>query len=226
MKVAAILAAAGAGRRLGAGRPKALVRVGSKTILRHAFDALAGAWDFEEYVVTAPPGGCAAIRRALGAHRRRLQVVDGGKTRAHSVHKALQSVSPGIDWVLIHDAARPLVSAQTVRGVLRAARRSGAALAAVPVSSTVKKAAQGVVLATVDRKSLVLAQTPQVFRKDLLLKRFEKLGDRAWKATDDAALFDGTHTRVCVVEDDPLNFKITTKGDLDLFRYYAGRAVR
>lgn len=221
MKVTAILAAAGAGRRLGAGKPKALVSVGGKTILRRAFEALDRAWPFEEFIVTAPPGKTRQIERALGRTPRTVRVVEGGATRALSVRRALDAVSDGSEWVLVHDAARPLVERETVRRTIRSAGRSGGAVAALPVSSTVKRARpDGSIERTVDRSGLYLAQTPQVFRKDLLDRRFAALGKKAAAATDDAALFDGTPVKVGIVEDSKRNFKVTSREDLNLLRFY------
>jgi 2-C-methyl-D-erythritol 4-phosphate cytidylyltransferase len=139
----------------------------------------------------------------------------------------LKALSGETGWVLIHDAARPLVARQTVRRTIRAAARTGGAIAALAVASTVKRARRdGTIAGTVDREGLYLAQTPQVFRRDLIEARFKTLGKKAAEATDDAALFDGTPLRVGLVADSARNFKITTREDLNLFRYFSAGGGR
>ena len=223
MRVAAIVPAAGKGRRLKTRQPKPFVPVLGSPLLIHTLRNLKKAFSFSEIILAANPAALKAIRRLLARHKiKGVRIVRGGKTRAESVRNALWNVSPACDWVLVHDAARPLVSRALVGRLLKRVRRSGAVISAVPVSSTVKKtdAAQKFILRTQDRKTLYLAQTPQVFRKDLLVGRYKRLGRRAFQATDEAALFDGSGVRVKIAEGEARNIKVTTLEDIELMKFY------
>ena len=155
-------------------------------------------------------------------HFRKIRVVAGGKTRAESVRNALARVSDECDWVLVHDAARPLVSAALVRRVLEGAKQTGAAIAALPAHATVKRVRKEnlTINRTEDREAFYMAQTPQVFGRALLMKRYETLGRAAFKKTDEAALFDGTRVRVKVVSGETKNIKVTTPDDLELLQFH------
>lgn len=229
MRVAAIVPAAGKGRRLKSRQPKPFVPVRGRPLLIHTLRNLKKAFSFSEIILAVNPGTLKAIQRLLARHKiKGVRTVAGGRTRAQSVGNALGSVSPDCDWVLVHDAARPLVSRTLVGRLLKGARRSGAVISALPVSSTVKKtdASQKIILRTQDRETLYLAQTPQVFRKDLLVGRYKQLGTKAFKATDEAALFDGSGVRVKIVEGEARNIKVTTPEDIELMKFYLLRAKR
>ena len=190
-------------------------------LLVHTLRALMHAHPFDEIVLVVHSSQLERARKLMSEHRlSQVRVVPGGATRAASVRNGVLALSAGIRLVAIHDAARPLVSREVVRRTLTAADRGGAAICGVPVSSTVKRVAPRGrnILTTVDRRGLFLAQTPQVFRKDLLLRRYQALGKKALLATDEAALFDGTRVRVRLVLGDEKNLKVTTKQDLELIR--------
>ena len=224
MKVAAIIPAAGLGKRLKSKSPKAFALLGGKPLLARTLSRLLESYPFHEIVVAAHPKKIDEVRKLVRSHRQssKIKVVGGGATRSDSVLKALLSVSPGSDWVLVHDAARPLVSRDLIRRLLGAAKKRGAVLCALPATATVKRVDPRTlsVLKTEDRRQLYLAQTPQVFKRKLLLERYRKLGKTASLATDEAALFDGSKTRVSIVLGDPFNLKITTPFDLKLAEGY------
>lgn len=219
--VAAVVPAAGSGKRLGARVPKAFVPVFGIPLFVHTLRALFKAYPFVQTVLVV---GNSRVKTAESAVRRlglgRVQVVRGGATRAESVRRGLLALDRKVSLVAVHDAARPLVSAGVVRRTLAAAARSGAAICALPVSSTVKRVNTDsmTVLGTEDRGRLYLAQTPQVFDKALLLSRYRHLGKKARHATDEAALFDGSSVRVRVVDGDEMNLKVTTPNDLQRFK--------
>ena len=216
--VAAVVPAAGRGRRFGGKIPKPFVRVLGKPLFIHTLRALRAAYAFSEIVLVVDATRLVRARRWVRFSRfDKVRVVSGGATRAASVKNGLLALSGLVRLVAVHDAARPLVPASVVRRTLNAAKKSGAAICALPVSSTVKRvnARTGAVQKTEDRDRLVLAQTPQVFDKALLLSRYRALRARALRATDEAALFDGTRTRVRIVKGDEKNFKVTTKKDLE-----------
>ncbi len=141
-------------------------------------------------------------------------VTKGGAEREDSVQKGLEVVPPGVQYVLIHDAARPLVSPGLIHRVLEGASRFGAVIPVIPVKDTLKVVSAGKVVKTLDRSKIGAVQTPQGFKLALLRKAFKKLGRKASHLTDDAAVVEAAGTRVRVVQGDLLNFKVTTPDDL------------
>ena len=144
-----------------------------------------------------------------------IDVVLGGAERADSVANALARVKPDVDFIAVHDAARPCIANEWIDRVFKAAEESDAAILAIPVQGTLKRVNQDRSIAeTVQRKDLWEAQTPQVFRRQLLLDAYAQRGDLV--ATDEAQLVEQSGQRVRIVEGSPINMKITTKADLRL----------
>lgn len=144
-----------------------------------------------------------------------IDIVEGGAERADSVQNALARVQPAAEFVVVHDAARPLMAKQWVDKIFRAAEESGAAIPAVRMASTLKRVGGDFIIEkTVPRENLWAAQTPQVFRRELLQEAFAKRGDTA--ATDEAQLVEQLGQRVRVVEGWPMNLKITTAADFKM----------
>ena len=148
-----------------------------------------------------------------------IDIVSGGTERSDSVQNALAKVRDDIDYVAIHDAARPCINETLVTGVFDTAEQNGAAIPTIPVFSTLKKSTDGkTVDETVDRSHLFLAQTPQVFAKDMLLDMYARRGDL--QPTDEAQLAELLGYKVAMVEGSPLNIKITKREDLDLAKVF------
>lgn len=146
----------------------------------------------------------------------RVRLVSGGASRADSVRLGVKALSPSCAVVLVHDAARPFVEAATIEAVIEVVRTGVSAVAAVPVSDTLKKADErGAVIQTVDRRGLWRAQTPQGFPYDILNEVYDRVGD-ALSATDEATLIERAGYAVTIVRDSTRNFKITTTDDLAL----------
>ena len=144
-----------------------------------------------------------------------IEVVIGGQERTDSVQNALARVQPDVEYVCIHDAARPCLADEWISNVFDAAQKSGAAILAIPVAGTLKRVrGDHSIETTVPREGLWEAQTPQVFRRDLLLKAYAERG--AKPATDDAELVERLGQKVTVVTGSPVNLKITTREDLRL----------
>jgi 2-C-methyl-D-erythritol 4-phosphate cytidylyltransferase len=144
-----------------------------------------------------------------------IEVVNGGAERSDSVANALERVKPDIEYVAIHDAARPCLANEWIDSVFSAAQKSGAAILAIPVTGTLKRVGGNhVIQETVSRQNLWEAQTPQVFRRDLLIQAYARRGSTP--ATDDAELVERMGHPVTVVPGSPINMKITTKDDLRL----------
>ena len=215
---AVIIAAGGAGRRLGSRRPKALIEVEGSPLLFHSLVTFADLSFVREIVVVLPRSSMAAARRNLGRHLKRLGMtglIAGGTRRQDSVLNGLRATTSPI--VLVHDAARPLVTARAVRAVARAAARHGAAVLAAPAVDTLKISdARGRVKTTPDRRHVWHAQTPQGFRRTVLENAYRKSGRR--DATDDVQLVERAGGSVIIVPSLDPNPKVTTKTDLDLVR--------
>jgi 2-C-methyl-D-erythritol 4-phosphate cytidylyltransferase len=203
----AILVAAGRGERLGASGPKAFVMLAGRPMLEWSLDALRAAPSIERVVVAVPPG----VSWVGGD-----EFVEGGASRSESVRNALAAAGDA-DVVLVHDAARPLVSADLVEGTLSALDGGvDAVIAAAPVTDTVKEASDGTVVRTLDRTRLWAVQTPQVFRRAALEDALAQPDDVLASATDDAGLVEARGGVVRVVAASPRNLKVTTPTDLRL----------
>lgn len=216
--VAAIVVAAGDGRRLGASVPKAFVRVAGRTLLGHAVAGLSGHPRVGPIVVAVPPGMIDAARTLAPD----AVVVAGGATRQRSVAHALDTVPPDVDLVLVHDAARAFVPAEVITRVIEALEAgSDAVVPTLPVSDTIRSVdpASGQMGALVDRSRLLAMQTPQGFRRDVLVRAHSvvAVGDDApGDATDDAALVEAIGVPVVAVRGDERAFKVTVPLDLAL----------
>ncbi len=214
MHVSAIIAAGGRGARFGSDRPKQLLTLAGQPILQRSIDAFLGSPLVHEVVVALPRDLLAAPPDYLRGGDPRILVVEGGARRQDSVANAFARVADRADVVVIHDAARPLVSADLIRRTIEAAADTGAAIAAVRAHDTVKRAdAAGLVTATLPRDEIFLAQTPQAFRASVLRDALAA-GRDGVSATDEAMLAERAGHRVKLVKGDARNLKITTPEDL------------
>jgi 2-C-methyl-D-erythritol 4-phosphate cytidylyltransferase len=213
---AAIIVAAGPGTRLGADRPKAFVELGGRPLFIHALRGLVRAPSVGAAVVVAPASEMAHARELVERHgpwRCPVTIAAGGAERQDSVRNGLDAVGAA-EVIAIHDAARPFVSFEVVEAVITAARRYGGAIVAAPATDTVKQVhAEGWIEATPPRQRMWLAQTPQVFRADLI-RRAHAQSAPSSAATDDAVLVEQLGARVYVVAGNAENRKITTADDL------------
>ena len=160
--------------------------------------------------------------------KKKVQLVEGGEHRQHSVANAIAALSAAPDdIVLVHDAVRPFVSEEIIREVIEAAQKYGAAIAGVPAVDTVKevkRTAEGALItATVPRERVVLAQTPQGFRYDVLKKAFDEAAGDGFMGTDEASLVERSGHEVAVVMGSARNIKITTPADMELAEFYLGK---
>lgn len=173
--------------------------------------------DVKQTIIVVSPEDWDEFHDRFGANLPILgvEVVAGGAERADSIQNALARVKPDIDYVAVHDAARPCLTEQAIDRVFAAAEKTGAAILAIPQTSTLKRSANGKTIdETVSRQQLWQAQTPQVFERKLLLEAYARRGD--FVATDDAQLVERIGQPVAIVEGSAMNIKITTKEDLKL----------
>jgi len=210
----AIVVAGGQGLRFGTGEPKQFLPLAGRPLFEYSLNCLNQIPEIEGTILVLPQ----AYHAAYQAPRHdRLAVVAGGKLRQDSVLQGLAAIPVSARWILIHDAARPLVDVFIVQETLKAAQSTGAAVAAVPIADTLKKADnEGFVKNTVDRQGLYQSQTPQVFRRDLLEQGFAYAKANRLEVTDEAALMESIGVKVRLASGSPRNFKITTPLDFEL----------
>ena len=215
---AAIITAAGKSTRFGdRNYKKPFAILGGRAVWLHSVDRFQNRGDVKQTIVTVAREDREDFDRRFGANIAimGIEIVEGGEHRADSVQRALERVKSEIDFVAVHDAARPCIADKWIEQVFEAAERTGAAILATPVAETLKRVdAKQQITATVDRQSLWAAQTPQVFRRQLLIEAYAKRGNDA--ATDDAQLVERLGHAVTVVPCSQLNLKITTRDDLKL----------
>lgn len=218
MSTVAVVPAAGSGERLAAGAPKAFVNLGGRPMLEYVLSGLRDSGVVDRVVVAVPPNRTDEAKLVFG---RDAVIVAGGSDRTESVRLALAAVGDA-EFVLVHDAARPLTPPSMIVRVVHALQSGHVAvIPALPVSDTIKAVdANGVVLGTPERSGLRAVQTPQGFQTELLRRAYDRA---AGLFTDDASVVEATGTPVQVVDGDPLAFKITTPTDLLLAQTLLGR---
>ncbi len=196
-------------------RPKALLPLRGKPLFLRSLATFGSVAAVREIVLTVPRGYEREFARLLPKSSR-VRVVVGGRRRQDSVARGLAALSAGVDVIVVHDTARPLVTSRTVRAVIAQAARYGACICAVPASDTIKRVrgGGGIVVQTLDRSTLWHAQTPQAFRARLMRRAFALATSRGWEATDCAGLVERAGGRVRVLKPDGPNPKVTTPEDL------------
>jgi 2-C-methyl-D-erythritol 4-phosphate cytidylyltransferase len=217
MRVIAIIPAAGAGRRMGSAVEKQFLHLRGIPILAHTLRVFDKSPKIDGIVLVVAPQQRQALEgEVLGPHpcEKLLRVIDGGAERQDSVANGLRAIPPDCELVVVHDGVRPLVSIDLLEAVLEAAHHYGAAIAAIPAGDTVKQADSQKVVATLERETIWLAQTPQIFRAKLLRRAYEKAARDQAVVTDDAALVERIGVTVHLVHGSPENIKVTTPGDL------------
>ncbi len=216
-KASGVILAAGRGERLGAPTNKALVELAGRSLVRWSAEAFAASRAVVEIVAVARPGEEAVVERILDGLGLPWRVVPGGERRQDSSLAGIRAATG--EYVLIHDAARPLVKPNLIRRVLEAAVRHGAAVPVIPVRDTLRYAVDGFLRdGGPDRTDLYAVQTPQGFRRELIQAALEDASRRGFPLTDDAGAILARGGRVAAVPGDISNLKITYPEDLELAR--------
>lgn len=225
VQIGVIVVAAGRGRRMGADRNKVLLPLRHQPILMYTLERLLKTPNLLEVVVVYHPDDQTEIEtiiRDMGSNIP-IQLVSGGEERQDSVYQGLKKLSAQCDVVFIHDGARPFVSVETLQRLSMRMEEIQGAVLGVPVKDTIKEVNKaGVITGTLPRSSLYAIQTPQAFRRDLLLEAYEKAMERGFYATDDAALVEQLGVPVEIVMGEYTNIKVTTPDDL----WYADRLIQ
>jgi len=230
MKVAVILPAAGLGTRMrrqvpekaGTSRKQFMLLDGSP-ILLHTIRKFVGCPPVSEIVVALRQDDIAWVRQMLEREHlaKPVRLVEGGNTRQQSVENALAALAPDTDLVVVHDAVRPFIDAATIEKVIKEAAETGAAIVGIVPVDTVKQVRKNKISGTLPRERLVLAQTPQVFRHELVKRAFEKAREDGFSGTDESSLVERLEqVEVSVVPGSDRNIKITKPSDMDLARLF------
>lgn len=217
MKVGAIIPAAGRGTRIGGVVPKQFLELLGKPLLHHTLMVFSACSAVDYVVLVMPQADVdASGDEWLNGYDIVRKVVAGGEQRQDSVYNGFQALEESTDIVVVHDGVRPFTTPQMIKETVSSAEQYGAAITAIPVSDTIKKAVDGFVERTVSREGLWRVQTPQAFQRSLLLKAFEKAKADSYYGTDEGALVEYLGKQVKIVPGSELNIKITRKEDLVL----------
>jgi len=201
------------GRRLGGELPKQFQNLRGQPVVAHTLKKLEQCGAIDEIVLVVGPEWLGYATDLAGEFCKIVHIVAGGMKRQDSVYAGLKKLHAAVDVVVVHDAVRPFVSAGKIMSVIQAASESGAAILAIRPRDTVKRVVDGLVQETLDRESLWLVQTPQAFKRGLLMAAYaDAFADGVYK-TDEAALVERIGQPVRIVEGDEANFKITMPGD-------------
>lgn len=218
-RFAVILPAAGKSSRFRDREKKPFANLDGRAVWLRCAELFITRDDVCQCLIVVAPDDQETFRRRYQANLAfmNVQIADGGKERFESVANALAMVKEEADFVAIHDAARPCVTVEQIETVFSSAAKTGAAMLAVPVTDTIKRADdKGLVKETVSRQGLWLAQTPQVFRRDWLLEAYAKRAQLKGDITDDAQLMEAMGHPVYLLQGSTTNIKITTREDLTL----------
>lgn len=214
MEYQVIIPAAGSGKRMGAGRNKLFIEVAGRPVILHTLDVFASDLYCKKIILAIQPNDESQFRNILAGHpgNGKIAYVYGGDERQHSVYNGLKAAGGQI--ILVHDGARPFIRQHTISRLVQAAHDNGAAIAAVPVKDTIKRADRNQVVETVDRSGLWQIQTPQAFRLPILMSAHEQAKEQGYVGTDEASLVEKTGQPVMIIESDYDNIKLTTPEDL------------
>ncbi|MEW5783679.1 MAG: 2-C-methyl-D-erythritol 4-phosphate cytidylyltransferase [Bacillota bacterium] len=217
MHAAAIIAASGQGRRMGSPVRKQYLMLDGLPVLARTVNAFLEHGGISQVVLVVPQGETGQVRKILKPFLSldSLTLVEGGRRRQDSVFNGLQAVDRVAELICIHDGARPLITVKLIAAVLEAAVQWGAAVPVVPVTDTLKEiTVDGLIKRTISRDCLHRAQTPQVFRQELIREAYRKAALLGIEATDDAYLLELLGQTVFTVAGDYANIKITCPEDL------------
>jgi 2-C-methyl-D-erythritol 4-phosphate cytidylyltransferase len=231
-KITAIVPAAGLGTRMGAETPKQFLQLDGVSILVHSLRKLASCELVTELIVATRAEEVSKLEEQLRPEkfRQTLRVVKGGDTRQESVAAALKQVADGTEIVLVHDAVRPFVTREQIVRVIEEARSCGAAILGIPAMDTVKEVKRtslpedvALITMTIPRERVVMAQTPQAFRTQILKDAFARAEADGVNASDEAGIVERLGQEVHVVLGSERNIKITRPADMELANFYLER---
>lgn len=214
--VTAIVPAGGRGTRFGTSIPKQFIQIKNRPILFYCLRQLENAPDVSEIIIPVHVEWQSQMTNWIKEWKfqKISHIIAGGPERQDSVARALEVLSPHTQWILVHDAVRPLISLEKIHEVVEAGYEYGAAILAIPSRNTIKRCKEGWVEETVDRETFWQVQTPQVFRREVLVSAYKKALEQGFYGTDDAMLVERLGHPVRVVLGEEQNIKITTAYDM------------
>jgi 2-C-methyl-D-erythritol 4-phosphate cytidylyltransferase len=216
-KVGVIICAAGASKRFGGKRKKPFVDVEGRAVFLRSVEIFSSREDVKQILLAIAPEDEELVNVKWGPNLKffNVKICFGGAERFDTVQKGLELIKDDIELIAVHDAVRCCVKEEWIDKVIAEAAKTGAAILACPVVATLKEAKDNVIIQTVDRAGLYEAQTPQVFKAELLRKAYENLKnlDRS-KISDDSQLVEAIGEKVSIVETDSSNIKITRQSDI------------
>jgi 2-C-methyl-D-erythritol 4-phosphate cytidylyltransferase len=215
MKYSVVIAAAGQGKRMGAGKNKQFLLLRGEPLIIHTLRLFEQDPFCEKIILVANRGECQIMRKLTNQYKvlKVSDVIEGGKERQDSVKNGIDALTEE-QIVLVHDGARPFVSHRVIHKLVEKAEEMGAAIAAVPVKDTIKRAKAGIVIDTQKREELWSVQTPQAFSLALIREAHSQAAEADVLGTDDASLVEWLGHAVAIVEGDYQNIKLTTPDDL------------
>lgn len=219
MHITAIITAAGLGRRMGGKLPKQFLELGGQPMICRTLEKFQHAPSIDSIIVTIEKERLDEFRNEIlkwWPVEKIKKIVAGGVHRQDSIRQALSAIDWPCDMVAVHDGVRPFVRIEDIEEVIKAAQATGSAILATPLKETIKRVSGSKVVETVDRAELWGAKTPQVFRRDILAKAYEKAYADNFYGTDDASLVERLGNTVSTVHGDENNIKITTPEDFML----------
>jgi 2-C-methyl-D-erythritol 4-phosphate cytidylyltransferase len=222
MKVLAIIPAAGVGIRMGGGTPKQFLSLEGVPIFVHTLRKFVNADPIDEIFLALRAEDMDRVVTDIDREHfaKPVRLVAGGPTRQETVARALAEAPRGTEVVVVHDAVRPFIELEMIERVVDAARKDGAAILGIPSVDTVKQVERQKILGTIPRERIVLAQTPQAFRYNIIQEAFARAATDGFNGTDEASLVERMGIQVTVLMGSDRNIKITKPSDLPLARLY------
>ncbi len=232
----AVVPAAGRGLRMGGRRPKQFLELCGKPILDHTLTTLTRVSFLSGIQLVVPEDFVEPVRELVrrgqvegrfgspGNGAFPIEVAAGGAERQDSVFNGLKLLPKECEWVVIHDGVRPFASLTLFERTWSAAHETGAAIAAIPCTDTVKRVDGLRVVDTLPREAIWLIQTPQIFRKDVLMRAYENAREKGWIGTDDASFVERLAISVAVAMGERTNIKVTTPEDLEWGKHFLRRS--
>jgi 2-C-methyl-D-erythritol 4-phosphate cytidylyltransferase len=223
MSVCAIIAAGGRGVRMAASVNKQFLEIKKKPIISYTIEKFNQSSLIDNIIIVVPEEWINFVSGSIVEKYNFLKVkkiIKGGYTRQKSIFAGLKELDDIVTHVVIHDAVRPLISNQILENAVNKGKETGAAIVAVRAQDTVKRINENKIESTLNRNVIWLAQTPQVFQKEIIIKAYQKAVEDQNVATDDSALVERMGFTVHVVEGSYSNIKITNPADLRLAEFY------
>jgi 2-C-methyl-D-erythritol 4-phosphate cytidylyltransferase len=214
---------------MGAARPKQFLSLAGRPILAHTVAVFENCPAIDGIFIIAPAEEMDPVQEEIveaNGFQKVLKVVRGGRVRQQSVWNGLKAVTGDCDIVVVHDGVRPLIRPALIEAGITEARKTGAAIVAVPARDTVKRRRPGGRLETLAREEIWLAQTPQTFQFSLLFQAHQRAAQDLYKGTDDAGLVERLGREVALIPGDEFNLKITTPQDLRLAEAWMSLATK